>query len=230
MALLDPEQWTEFRSDLPNGASLFYVLFQTLPTSNFSTSQIHPKKLALQYSELKLILFYTSADSEHPRRRKMPIRKPTLPTSEIVSDLRARHRRYLEGVSAEQLERIVGKLLGRPAEVRKEVLAAASNDIQQQAAKPNNSRYPLGSHTPSVLGRQGLSTPEVSQTPVEIEARDPPIDGNLDLNKLSDEELQRVKAAMSFDFEKRAIKPGDAGYRYDVQVCSFRHVDPSAHS
>ncbi|KND00300.1 uncharacterized protein SPPG_04626 [Spizellomyces punctatus DAOM BR117] len=43
------------------------------------------------------------------------------------------------------------------------------------------------------------------------------IDGNLDLNKLGDEDLAKIKKSMNDDFEKTRIKPGDPGYVYDVQ-------------
>eukprot|EP00049_Salpingoeca_infusionum_P005850 m.97863 g.97863 ORF g.97863 m.97863 type:complete len:155 (+) comp13112_c0_seq3:45-509(+) len=46
----------------------------------------------------------------------------------------------------------------------------------------------------------------------------PTVDGDLDLNALTDEELQQHKAAMDADFMKNQLKPGDPGYQHDVQV------------
>jgi hypothetical protein len=40
----------------------------------------------------------------------------------------------------------------------------------------------------------------------------------LDLNKLSDYELNQHKAAMEMDFNKNFIKKGDAGFEYDKRV------------
>ena len=39
-----------------------------------------------------------------------------------------------------------------------------------------------------------------------------------DLNKASDEEVKAAKAAMAVDFDKHALKPGDAGYVHDKRV------------
>ena len=40
----------------------------------------------------------------------------------------------------------------------------------------------------------------------------------LDLNKLSDAELNRHKAAMDKDYQKNFIKAGDPGFEYDKRV------------
>ena len=39
-----------------------------------------------------------------------------------------------------------------------------------------------------------------------------------DMNKLSDEQLQRRKELMDINFEKNRIQPGDKDYVYDKQV------------
>ncbi|KAJ3156754.1 hypothetical protein HDU86_003520 [Geranomyces michiganensis] len=43
------------------------------------------------------------------------------------------------------------------------------------------------------------------------------VDGTKDLNKVSEDELKRVKQAMNADFEKNRLKPGDEGFAYDIQ-------------
>ena len=43
-------------------------------------------------------------------------------------------------------------------------------------------------------------------------------DDERDLNKASEEELKAAKAAMEQDFERKALKPGDAGYVHDKRV------------
>ena len=45
-----------------------------------------------------------------------------------------------------------------------------------------------------------------------------------DMNKLSDEQLQRRKELMDINFEKNRIQPGDKDYVYDKQV-DFDKVD-----
>mmetsp|Transcript_26638 Transcript_26638/g.75614 ORF Transcript_26638/g.75614 Transcript_26638/m.75614 type:complete len:262 (+) Transcript_26638:81-866(+) len=44
------------------------------------------------------------------------------------------------------------------------------------------------------------------------------IDGELNLNKLSDEQLEEYKRRMDVDFRKHQRKPGDPGFVYDVRV------------
>ena len=44
------------------------------------------------------------------------------------------------------------------------------------------------------------------------------IDGTVDLNKVSHEELQAAKDAMKVDFVKNSLKPGDEGYIWDKRV------------
>lgn len=44
------------------------------------------------------------------------------------------------------------------------------------------------------------------------------IDGKMNLNKLSDEDLNKVKQVMNHSFEKNRLKPGDDGFEYDKQV------------
>lgn len=39
-----------------------------------------------------------------------------------------------------------------------------------------------------------------------------------DLNKLTDEELDKKKAEMDIVFEKHRLKPEDDGFQYDVEV------------
>lgn len=41
---------------------------------------------------------------------------------------------------------------------------------------------------------------------------------NIDLNKLSDKELEKIKSQMDKDFNKKRLKPGDEGYQYDIRV------------
>ena len=43
-------------------------------------------------------------------------------------------------------------------------------------------------------------------------------DDERDLNKVSAEELKEAKAAMETEFERCALKPGDAGYVHDKRV------------
>ena len=38
------------------------------------------------------------------------------------------------------------------------------------------------------------------------------------LNKLDDSDLQKVKDVMDEEFEKNRLKPGDEGWKYDVEV------------
>lgn len=40
---------------------------------------------------------------------------------------------------------------------------------------------------------------------------------NLNLNKMSTDELKKHKQIMESMYQKNSVKPGDAGYKYDVQ-------------
>ncbi|XP_001633900.2 centrosomal protein of 19 kDa [Nematostella vectensis] len=44
------------------------------------------------------------------------------------------------------------------------------------------------------------------------------VDPDKNLNKLGDDELNKVKAAMDIDFEKNRIRPGDEDFEYDKEV------------
>ena len=44
------------------------------------------------------------------------------------------------------------------------------------------------------------------------------VDGNKDLNKLDDAELDKVKEKMSESFEEHRVKPGDKDWKYDIEV------------
>jgi len=46
----------------------------------------------------------------------------------------------------------------------------------------------------------------------------PDVDGDLNLNLLSTEELDKYKSRMDVDFTKTQVKPGDASFQYDVRV------------
>lgn len=46
----------------------------------------------------------------------------------------------------------------------------------------------------------------------------PSIEPDLDLNKLSNEELDRYKAKMDVEFYRNLAKPGDPGFEYDVRM------------
>lgn len=46
----------------------------------------------------------------------------------------------------------------------------------------------------------------------------PELEGDLDLNKLSTEELDRYKARMDVEYYRNQSKPGDPGFKYDVRV------------
>ena len=59
-------------------------------------------------------------------------------------------------------------------------------------------------------------------SPVTIKTEKPTvtiaIDGTVDLNKVSQEELQAAKDAMKVDFVRNSLKPGDEGYVWDKRV------------
>jgi centrosomal protein CEP19 len=40
----------------------------------------------------------------------------------------------------------------------------------------------------------------------------------VDLNRVSEEELRAHKSSMEQDFQKNRLRPGDEGFEYDVQV------------
>ena len=44
------------------------------------------------------------------------------------------------------------------------------------------------------------------------------VDGNFNLNKLDDDELNKVKQKMDETFEENQIKPGDENWQYDIEV------------
>jgi hypothetical protein len=62
---------------------------------------------------------------------------------------------------------------------------------------------------------------EIEPTPIDTRG----IDYNkLNLNKLSDYELNRHKAAMDKEYQKNFLKKGDAGFEYDKKV-DFTNVN-----
>ncbi|OQR72214.1 centrosomal protein of 19 kDa-like [Tropilaelaps mercedesae] len=70
---------------------------------------------------------------------------------------------------------------------------------------------------------KGASVAEAIRTATQKYTLDP----DEDLNRLDDKTLQVKKQLMSESFEKNALKPGDPGFQYDVEV-DFNNFETSA--
>ncbi|TPX62021.1 hypothetical protein SpCBS45565_g07099 [Spizellomyces sp. 'palustris'] len=79
--------------------------------------------------------------------------------------------------------------------------------------QPPARELPAPSNSVEIEKKQPAADVEVET----VSAKAHHLDGNLDLNKLGDEDLAKIKKAMNGDFEKTRIKPSDPGYVYDVQ-------------
>ncbi|XP_022098708.1 centrosomal protein of 19 kDa-like [Acanthaster planci] len=142
-------------------------------------STITPKKCAIRVNPPTLVLTYTDKATGKDRQRSMPLRNFTKRSGveRFVKELKSnpRHKKYLENVSALQMEKLL--------RIIKERLS-------------------------------GLSMEE-SLVKVEKELA---VDPEEDLNKVDDDTLKKKKSIMDETFEKNRKKPGEDGFKYDVDV------------
>jgi len=102
---------------------------------------------------------------------------------------------------AEQEGRAESKPKGEPE--RREEKEEEKEEEEQEQAKPAGAKAQA----------QGASQGESPRGEGRLE-----IDGEMDLNKLSTEDLDKMKRNMDVEFFKNQKKPGDAGFEYDIQV------------
>lgn len=68
-------------------------------------------------------------------------------------------------------------------------------------------------------GQKPDQKPATQEETAEAEEERPPLRGDdLDLNRVEETELEKYKTLMEQEFERNAIRPGDANWQHDVQV------------
>ncbi|KAJ3192256.1 Brefeldin A-inhibited guanine nucleotide-exchange protein 2 [Irineochytrium annulatum] len=157
-------------------------------------------------------------------------------TRAIAVDLVERHP-VLKQVKSGQIEFMINKIrehAGLPAE--QPVSASKVDVVIKPALKPEATMASISPFSKPLAGLPPLpdklvgsgfnatnvpppkpiirDTKAAEQKPI---AKPPVVDGKLNLNKLTDDELEAVKNKMESEFVKKLIKPGDPGYKYDVQ-------------
>ena len=107
------------------------------------------------------------------------------------------------------------------------------DDFEEEEEEMNESVKATAETTPTELKKESPTKVENfdAENSVEKEEEEEPqnkiaIDGTVDLNRVSQEDLKAAKAAMDTDFLKNRVKPGDENYEFDKRV-EFVQADNS---
>ncbi|KAJ3012555.1 UNVERIFIED_CONTAM: Centrosomal protein of 19 kDa [Siphonaria sp. JEL0065] len=184
-----------------------------------------PQEIGAKFNPPAIYLFFKDTQTGKLKRRKMPVRAFVLDkdspqavgsTEEIAKQLVSRHQ-ILETAS---IDRLIGILSRLRTQLK------IPEPVIQKTNPPPLVQKPKLSDLPSLPAKSMLPVPKKSSDippitaaakPADVKPLTAAVDGNVNLNKLSDQELSIIKNDMNTEFEKNRIKPGDPGFQYDVQ-------------
>lgn len=167
-------------------------------------SNIDPQRFALIFDPPSVVLEYRDKKRDSLRHRKMQIPESCLHDVDLAVKKLVRHNNihlHPSIVSKEQVKRLVERLIAGSSAApgfkveQKDVLSRAA------AADP----FTAGGGDP-------FAQPEVALDKVEV------MTGKLDLQTADDEVVKKAKEIMEEDFDKHALRPGDANFVYDKRI------------
>ncbi|KAJ3248624.1 Centrosomal protein of 19 kDa [Chytriomyces hyalinus] len=158
--------------------------------------------IGAKFKPATLYVFFKDMEQGKYKRRKIPVRdlSKSVQIESIAHALIKRHD-ILNVVPFKNLLSVLEKIQSQLGSQTSEIIS-----------KPNNTTT---TNTTKDLPPLPKALPPPPYAPVMHESSR--IDGSLNLNKLGDDALSKVKSDMNFEFEKNRIKPGDAAFEYDVQ-------------
>ncbi|KAI9329972.1 CEP19-like protein-domain-containing protein [Obelidium mucronatum] len=189
--------------------------------STMSKARYVPQDIGAKFDPPSLYLFFKETGTGKLKRRKMPVRdfvvvkdQKVAKTEDVAKQLVARHE-VLASIPIDRVVALLTKLrthlkIPEPAPVLNErtgvSLLPEKLKLSDLPPLPSKSLLPIP-----------MKAPADNVIPTDKPSSSAVVDGNLNLNKMSDHELSQVKSEMNTYFEKNRIKPGDPGFQYDVQ-------------
>ncbi|KAJ3228704.1 Centrosomal protein of 19 kDa [Chytriomyces hyalinus] len=148
-----------------------------------------------------LYVFFKDVEQGKYKRRKIPVRDMSKsPHAESLAHALIKRHVILKAVPFKNLLSVLEKIQShvgrRTPEIIPKPVTTSLNTIKDLPPLP-----------------KALPPPPYASSVHESKR----IDGSLNLNKLGDDALSKVKSDMNIEFEKNRIKPGDAAFEYDVQ-------------
>jgi len=170
------------------------------------------RRFGLNFDPPSLVLEYESSGRLFHRRIGLRRLGPNADATRTAEKIRRQNEALLaeEQVPFEQLVSVITKLKNRlVAEKASQQVVATSSPPAPPAAQEED---------PKVVAEEAKQDDADGSTPSSPSQPGVTIDLELDLNKLSTEELDKHKVAMDVEFLRNQRKKGDEGFQYDVQV------------
>eukprot|EP00444_Apocalathium_aciculiferum_P021679 CAMPEP_0183450692 /NCGR_PEP_ID=MMETSP0370-20130417/113223_1 /TAXON_ID=268820 /ORGANISM="Peridinium aciculiferum, Strain PAER-2" /LENGTH=228 /DNA_ID=CAMNT_0025641853 /DNA_START=1 /DNA_END=687 /DNA_ORIENTATION=- len=172
------------------------------------------RRFGLNFDPPSLVLEYEHLGSGKLFHRRIGLRRlgPNADATRTADKIRRQNEPLLteEQVPFEQLVSVITKLQKRlVAEKASQQLVATSSPTESPAAQEED---------PKVVAEEAKQDDADGSTASSSFQPGVAIDTELDLNKLSTEELDKHKVAMNVEFLRNQRKRGDEGFQYDVQV------------
>ncbi|KAJ3349930.1 Centrosomal protein of 19 kDa [Entophlyctis luteolus] len=164
---------------------------------NSQLKRYSPRNIGGKFNPPVVYLFFEDLDTGKYYRRKMPVRElldcgkmkcSSSSADQIARDFVEKHD-VLKNVPFSRVRDVIAK-------------------IQTNLNLPQKTPQSLFSTLPSLPAKE---------TDKDYNNSRKTIDGRIDLNKLSDKDLIKVKEEMNKDFEKNRITPDHPDFKYDVQ-------------
>mmetsp|Transcript_138609 Transcript_138609/g.345703 ORF Transcript_138609/g.345703 Transcript_138609/m.345703 type:complete len:251 (-) Transcript_138609:56-808(-) len=149
------------------------------------------------------------------RQNEALLAEDQVPFEQLVSVItRLQHK---GDVPAEKDKAEQPKAAMAPSASKAEVEAEAECMTKMEPKRKAEEEVEQGVEDKEQEGKQAQETAH-DESPRAREDEGVCIDGDMDLNKLSTEDLDKMKRSMDVEFFKNQVKPGDSRFQYDVRV------------
>lgn len=186
------------------------------------------RRFGLNFDPPSLVLEYERPDSGRLFHRRIGLRRlgPGADPVRTAEKVRRQNKSLLaeDQVPFEQLVSVITRLQSKAvadkvASVASPAVATtATLALSPKAAAPEVAAVAPEAAAAASAVASAAEGAQVEASPAADEDDLPEIKSDMDLNKLSTEELDRYKAKMDIEYTKNQKKPGDPGFVYDVQV------------